>query len=172
MEIFPLVDEKGLVIGKASREICHNGSKPLHPVVHLHVFDAMGRLFLQKRSMLKDIQPGKWDTSVGGHVIYGETIEEALRRESREELGLETFQAVFVDSYVFESEIERELVHIYQTVFSGTLHPDEEELDGGAFFSFSDIDSLILRGVVTPNFASEFRKYKQALLNNFFTEDL
>ena len=79
-ELFPLVDEDGNQIGKATRRECHSGTMLLHPVVHLHVFNAKGELYLQKRSTDKDIQPGKWDTSVGGHVDYGETVENALKR--------------------------------------------------------------------------------------------
>ena len=86
-EWFPLVNEKGETIGKATRKECHNGSKMLHPVVHLHIFNKAGDLYLQKRSINKDIQPGKWDTAVGGHIDYGETVEDALHREVREELG-------------------------------------------------------------------------------------
>ena len=67
-ELLPLVDEEGNVIGSATRGQCHDGSKLLHPVVHLHVFDSLGRLYLQQRPLWKDIQPGKWDTAVGGHV--------------------------------------------------------------------------------------------------------
>ena len=81
IEYFPLVNEKGDVIGKATRAECHSGSFLLHPVVHLHVFNSQGQLYLQKRASTKDIQPNKWDTSVGGHVDFGETIEEALKRE-------------------------------------------------------------------------------------------
>ena len=87
-ERFPLVDEEGRVIGSATRGECHNGSKLLHPVVHLHVFNSRGEVYLQKRPEWKDIQPGKWDTSVGGHIDYGETPELALTREVREELGI------------------------------------------------------------------------------------
>ena len=85
-ELFPLVDEEGRVIGSATRGECHDGSKRLHPVVHLHVFDPVGRLYLQQRPLWKDIQPGKWDTAVGGHVDFGEEIADALHREVREEL--------------------------------------------------------------------------------------
>ena len=70
IEYFPLVTEAGLVVGKATRTECHSGTFLLHPVVHLHVFNLSHELYLQKRSMDKDIQPGKWDTSVGGHVSY------------------------------------------------------------------------------------------------------
>ena len=90
-EIFPVVDDTGKTIGKATRAQCHGGSMLLHPVVHLHVFDSLGRLYLQKRPDWKDIQPGKWDTAVGGHVDYGESVVQALLREAREELGLADF---------------------------------------------------------------------------------
>ncbi len=56
-EIFPLVDEDGNITGQAPRSVCHNGSKLLHPVIHLHIFNSKGQLFLQKRSPLKDVQP-------------------------------------------------------------------------------------------------------------------
>ena len=71
-EMLPIVDEQGNIVGAATRGECHDGSKKLHPVVHLHVFNSKGELYLQKRPEWKDIQPGKWDTSVGGHVDLGE----------------------------------------------------------------------------------------------------
>ena len=67
-EMFPIVDEQGNITGTATRGECHSGSKLLHPVVHLHIFNANGDLYLQKRPEWKDIQPGKWDTAVGGHI--------------------------------------------------------------------------------------------------------
>ena len=79
-EMLPLVDTSGLVYGRAARSYCHSGSKVLHPVVHLHLIDRMERIYLQKRSMNKDLLPGYWDTAVGGHVTYGETVEEARQR--------------------------------------------------------------------------------------------
>ena len=108
-EIFPVVDAAGNVVGKATRGECHGGSMLLHPVVHLHVFNSRGELYLQKRPAWKDIQPGRWDTAVGGHVDYGETIAEALRREVREELGITDFVPGAVAVYPFRSEREYEL---------------------------------------------------------------
>ena len=83
-EMFPLVNEQGNIIGAATRGECHNGSKLLHPVIHLHVFNSKGELYLQKRPEWKDIQPGKWDTSVGGHVDLGESVETGSARGIRD----------------------------------------------------------------------------------------
>lgn len=157
-EIFPVVDENGKVIGSATRGECHRASMLLHPVVHLHVFNSKGEIYLQRRPDWKDIQPGKWDTAVGGHIDYGETPEEALQREVREELGITAFTPKFVDRYVFESKRERELVYVNRTTYDGEIHPSAEELDGGRFWTIQEISEAIGTGVLTPNFESEFRR--------------
>lgn len=158
-ELFPLVDEEGRVTGKATRGECHNGSHLLHPVVHLHVFNSRGEVYLQKRPEWKDIQPGKWDTAVGGHIDYGETPEEALLREVREELGIETFTPERVGMYVFESKRESELVYVNRTTYDGPVRPSAEELDGGRFWTIREIRDSIGQQILTPNFESEFQRF-------------
>lgn len=155
-ELLPIVDESGRRVGTATRGECHNGtSRLLHPVVHLHVFDHDGRLYLQKRPEWKDIQPGRWDTAVGGHVDPGETIEQALRREAREELSLTGFEAKRLLSYIFESDRERELVNAYSTIVDEAPQPTGE-LDGGRFWTRAEILDAIGRGIFTPNFEQEY----------------
>lgn len=163
-EIFPVVKEDGFVVGRATREYCHGGSKLLHPVVHLHLIDRQERIYLQKRSMKKDIQPGKWDTAVGGHVIYGETILEALRRESSEELGLSDYNPVYLGSYVYDTGRDMEFVNIFAAVGHYGVHPDHDEVDQGKWLSFRKIEEMAAAGQLTPNFQSEFRKIKDQLL--------
>jgi isopentenyldiphosphate isomerase len=158
-ELFPLVNEEGHVIGKATRGECHNGSHLLHPVVHLHVFNSRGEVYLQKRPEWKDIQPGKWDTAVGGHIDYGETPEKALLREVREELGIEAFTPERVGMYVFESKRERELVYVHKTTYDGPVRPSAEELDGGRFWTIQEIRDSIGQQILTPNFESEFQRF-------------
>lgn len=158
-ELFPLVDEEGRVTGKATRGECHNGSHLLHPVVHLHVFNSRGEVYLQKRPEWKDIQPGKWDTAVGGHIDYGETPEEALLREVREELGIEAFTPERVGMYVFESKRESELVYVNRTTYDGPVRPSAEELDGGRFWTIREIRDSIGQQILTPNFESEFQRF-------------
>ena len=158
-EVFPIVDEEGTVIGKATRGECHSGSKLLHPVVHLHVFNSRGDVYLQKRPEWKDIQPGKWDTAVGGHIDDGETPEEALLREVREELGITDFSPVFIDKYVFESQRERELIHVFRTNYDGDISPSKDELDDGRFWTMEEIREAMGKEILTPNFESEFMRF-------------
>ena len=155
-EYFPIVTEEVIVAGKASRKECHSGTFLLHPVVHLHVFNSAGELYLQKRAPDKDIQPGKWDTSVGGHVDWGEETAVALRREVREELGITDFEPTFLKRYKFVSDREAELVHSYYTVYDGPVTADPTEISEGRFWKIADIEAQIGNDVFTPNFENEF----------------
>ena len=164
IEFFPIVEPNGLVVARAAREYCHSGAKPLHPVVHLHIIDRFSRIYLQKRPLSKKIQPGKWDTAVGGHVSYGEHLLEALYRESSEELGFSEFNPIHIVTYEFESEVEKELINVYAAVGHYELTPDPEELDGGQWWELADIDEGIGKGIFTPNFESEFQMIRKSLL--------
>lgn len=158
-EMFPWVDEEGNIVGAITRGEAHGGSLKLHPVVHLHVFNSRGELYLQKRPAWKDIQPGRWDTATGGHVDLGENVAQALRREVSEELGITDFVPEQLGHYVYESKRERELVYVHRTVYDGAVNPSPEELDGGRFWTALEIADNMGRDVFTPNFEQEYKRF-------------
>ena len=106
----------------------------------------------------KDNDPNrdKW-IGVGGRFEEGESPEECLLREVREELGIEDFTPEFLLRYIFESERDRELVHVYRTTYDGDIHPTAE-LDGGRFWTFDEIHAAMGKDVLTPNFESEIKR--------------
>jgi len=158
-EVFPVVDGDGNVLGSILRGEAHDGRKVLHPVVHLHLFNPKGELYLQRRPLWKPVQPGKWDTAVGGHVSYGETVQEAFEREVMEELGITVPDAIPMGHYVFESNIEKELVYVFRAVYDRPVRPNTEELDGGRFWTGEEIKDALGKDILTPNFESEYRRF-------------
>ena len=140
-EFFDVVDGRDAVVGRASRREVHAGSL-LHRAVHVLVFDGSGRVFLQKRSMEKDIAPGLWDSSCSGHVDSGESYDAAAVRELAEELGL-TIVSVPERIFRVEACLETgwEFVWVYRLTHPGpfTLHPDE--IERGAWFVPTELRS-------------------------------
>ena len=161
-EWFPLVDGEGKITGKAPRKLCHQNPKLLHAVVHGHIFNGRKELYLQRRSLLKDIQPGKWDTAVGGHIGLGESLEQALRREAREELGLKHISFQPLLRYVWHSPSESELVHSFKIEASlKDIDPDPIEILEGKFWEVSEIEKGLNDSIFTPNFVYEFNLFKE-----------
>jgi isopentenyldiphosphate isomerase len=160
-ELLPLVDSEGRVIGRALRSEVHGDPRLVHPVVHCLVTDARGDVLLQLRGRHKDVQPGRWDTSVGGHVGLAEAIETAMVREVGEELGLavNVTDLEFLYRYVMRSEIETELVYTYRLASSGPFRAEPGEIEALRFWSRDEIEAAIGSGALTPNFEDEFRRY-------------
>lgn len=163
-EMLPLMEPSGLVYGQASRAWCHSGVKVLHPVVHLHIIDRLGHIYLQKRAMTKDLFPGYWDTAVGGHVTYGEQAVEALYREAAEELGLQAFNPVSLTTYTYETERDSEFVFIYAMIGHPDIAPDEAEVSEGKWWSPEELDAAFGKDILTPNFESEFPQIRARLM--------
>jgi isopentenyldiphosphate isomerase len=156
-EILPVIDEKGRVLGSAKRSVFHFNSekKILHPVVHMHVFNLSGEIFLQKRLKTKEVQPDKWDIAVGGHVGYGESIEQALIREAHEEIGLTDFLPKFTGQYLWETEIEKEMVFTFHCVTNQVPQINEAEVSEGRFWSREELKRTTGKNIFTPNLEKE-----------------
>ena len=158
-EIFELYDANDYrVVGRATRGECHADRSLIHAVARIHVWDAQGRLLLQLRSASKDIQPGKWDMAVGGHLLPGEEAEAAARREMREELGVEAGELVFLHRFLMRSPVESEWVTTYSTVHPGPFSPDPGEIAEVRFWTCAEIDAALGTGALSPALEDEYRR--------------
>jgi len=159
-EFFEVYDSKGRKTGRARRSEAHGNPKLIHRVVHVLVFNSEGQLYLQKRSEGKDIAPGKWDTSVGGHLLPKEGYLQAARREMAEELGIrEEPELVHLFDHPWRSEVESEDVRTYAVVYDGPIQPDPDEISEGRFWGRAEIGKAMGSGVFTPNFEQELKLY-------------
>jgi len=163
-EVVPVVDERGAITGKALRSELHYNPKKrlLHPVVHLHVFNRRGELYLQKRPDFKLIQPGKWDTAVGGHISWGESLEESLQRETDEEIGLKEFKPVFVGQYIWETDAEKELVYMFVTITDAQPVFNPDEVAEGKFWSVKTIEHNLNKEIFSSNLEKEIGILKKS----------
>jgi isopentenyldiphosphate isomerase len=161
-ELIEIVDEVGNVLGVKPRSEVHGNPELLHRVVHVLVSNSSGELLLQKRSMDKDVAPGRWDTSVGGHVDPGETLEEAALRELHEELGIRG-ELRFLYSYTHSNPYETELVHTYHCLHEGPFSFNHEEIDHVRFWALEEIQSHMEGDALSDNFKHEITTYLGSL---------
>lgn len=153
-EIFDVVNERDEVIGQNTRREVH--ARGLwHRAVHVLVFNSKGEVFLQKRSMKKDIAAGKWDSSASGHLDTGEQYDVCAIREVREEIGLVISGP---PDRLFKihacKETGWEFCWIYQMQSEGpfVLHPDE--IETGAWFKPAEVTKWVMDQ--PKDFASAF----------------
>ncbi len=160
-ELFDLVDRDDRVVGTARREEVHGNPGLIHRVAHVLVFDGPRRIYLQKRGMSKDVQPGKWDTSVGGHVHSGERYAEAAVREMEEELGIIGPIPDFLYRYLHENDYETEFVASFRVEWTGPFRIQKSEIDEGRFWDFAEIAERREEGIFTPQFLDELDRYRR-----------
>lgn len=160
-ELLEVVNEKGQVIRLALRSEIHGDPSLMHRVVHVLVFSKEGALLLQRRSLNKDVAPGRWDTSVGGHVGIGEELHAAALREMKEELGVNHVGIEYLYSYIHSNPYETEFVTTYRCVYCGGVRHNREEIDEVKFWSLAEIRGALGKGILSDNFEDEFRAYSK-----------
>jgi isopentenyldiphosphate isomerase len=138
-EIFDVVNDRDEVIGQRERSEVHRLGL-MHRAVHVLVFNAAGQVFLQKRSMTKDRQPGLWDSSASGHVDAGEDYDACAVRELGEEIGLylrAAPQRFF--KLAAGAETDQEHVWIYRCKAEGPFRLHPEEIERGGWFAPKEV---------------------------------
>ncbi len=142
-EILDVVDADDRVVGRATRGEIHARGL-MHRAVHILLFDGKGDLFLQKRSLAKDENPGLWDSSAAGHVDSGEDYLACARRELGEELGLDADVGLEILFRLPPSAITGfEHCTVYRAVHDGPLRLDPDEIDDGAWIGVETMDARV-----------------------------
>jgi isopentenyldiphosphate isomerase/intracellular septation protein A len=160
-EWLPIVNEKGEVTAQAPQSKVHDGSKLLHPVVHMHVINRKKAILLQKRAPSKEVFPGKWDTAVCGHISAGEKLEDALKREAFEEIGLENFSVKLIEIFKWESEDQAELVYLFTTSDFKNFRSQSNEVSEARFWTKNQIEKHLGTDIFTPNFEVEYEMLRK-----------
>lgn len=146
-EWFDVVNERDEVVGRATRREVH-ATGLWHRAVHVMVFDAAGRVFLQKRSLLKDLSPGLWDSSCSGHLDAGEDYDRAAVRELAEEIGLRLGAGASPRRWFRVDACEQtgwEFVWVYRLRHDGPLTLDPLEIQYGEWVAPAEVSARVAR---------------------------
>ena len=161
-ELFDIYDKEGRHIGTAPRSRCHGDPSLIHRTSHVVVIHPQnGSILLQKRNLQKDIQPGKWDTAVGGHLALGEDYLTGAKRELAEELGIKGEVELFpiFDSKI-RNDIESEDVRVFGAFIAGGFEFDPGEIDEIRFWQRDELEDPELQKDFTPNLIKEIEQLK------------
>jgi len=134
-EIFDVVNERDEVVDRQPRSEVHRLGL-LHRAAHVLVFNSRGEVFLQKRSMKKDRQPGVWDSSASGHVDSGEDYDACAVRELHEEIGLRVNASPRrLFKIMARPETDQEFIWIYGCEAEGPFELNPDEIERGGWFT-------------------------------------
>ncbi len=163
-EIIQIVDRDNQIVDAVARSVMRK-EHLIHRASYILVFNSANELFLQKRTMTKDVFPGTWDIAAGGVVLAGETYEESAIRELDEELGVTGVNLHFRFDHFYEDRDNRVWGRIFTCSHDGPFILQEEEIESGHFLSIDDCFLLSKKEPFTPD-GLEILKKLQLILDN------
>ncbi|MCM8827557.1 MAG: glycogen/starch synthase, partial [Candidatus Omnitrophica bacterium] len=150
-EYFELIDKDGRNLGKIKpRKLVHYDGD-WHRDVRVLIVNQNNQVLVQRRSENKDIEPGCFAESVGGHLNLGENYYAAVLREIKEETGIEPKRErlfeigsfadkVFGKNHAVNRSIYK--LYVYVLLEDQTAQIQANISDGISSLEFKDIDSI------------------------------
>jgi isopentenyldiphosphate isomerase len=157
-EIVLIVDKDNNETGSAPRHEMRAGGLP-HRACYILVFNSRGELFVQKRTMCKDIYPGYYDVAAGGVVLAGETYDESARRELQEELGISNASLTSFFTFFYQEGKNRVWGRVYSCTHDGELTLQTEEIESGFFADPEAVLALSNKEPFTPDGIYVLKRY-------------
>lgn len=149
-ELIVLVDESGKPIGTAPKLASHHANTPLHLAFSCYIFNQRGEFLLTQRALSKKVWPGVWTNSVCGHPAPNESMEDAIRRRLKDELGIETQATpkVVLPNYrykssPFEGIVENEICPVYAMRVDLEPNHNPEEVEAYEWADWTDLSKRI-----------------------------
>ncbi len=164
MELLHNVTEDDSVLGPVERSKAHD-NELLHRSGMIFLVRSDGKILLQHRSSVKTPFPDCWDSSSSFHIVFGESYEEAARRELREETGISA-QPAYLGKFSYHVSPENEIVAVFSCMSDETVMIDRSESSGASFHTMDEVNRIIASEVIAPWLAGgwELASKKMGLL--------
>jgi 8-oxo-dGTP pyrophosphatase MutT (NUDIX family) len=160
-ELVDVIDEQGRTIATVSRREMRARRLP-HRCVYVLVFNGRGELFIHLRTPTKDVYPGHWDVAVGGVLGAGEAFDDAARRETAEEVGIDVQpRALFPFRYEDAAIVAQSIV--YRVVHDGPFRLQPEEVVRGEFVALAQLEARIARDRFCPDGLAVLAAYQKRI---------
>lgn len=164
LELLEVYDKKGKKIGIASRKATHS----LHlidKVAHVFVFNSKCELFLQKRTMNKDVYPGFYAPSASGHFALNDSPQQAGLRELEEEMGIKAQKLDFLGCFKCFTPVMNEFIYVFMQVTDEPVKINQEEVSEAKFYSLEELKKLDKK-LFIPALKKELHLYLKKMLKN------
>lgn len=161
-EIVTIVDEHNKVVGTAPRHVMRAQGLP-HRSTYILVFNTQGALYVQKRTLTKDVFPGYYDPAAGGVVQAGESYEESAARELAEEMGIYDVPLTHLFTFYFADAHTRVWGAVFHCMYDGPIVLQEEEVESGAFVPIAEILQRAEHEPFTPDGLYVLQRYLQMI---------
>lgn len=149
-EFVQIVDENNEEIAALSRRLMREQNL-IHRASYVLVFNSRDELFVQQRTLSKDIYPGYHDIAAGGVVVAGESYEESAQRELAEEMGIQDVSLFPCFDHYYEDEGNRVWGRVFRCRHEGPFTLQPEEVAGGRFMTLDQIMVLSQNEPFTPD---------------------
>ncbi|MGA3020554.1 MAG: NUDIX domain-containing protein [Candidatus Micrarchaeales archaeon] len=161
MELLYKINENDEVLGSVERDKAH-ADCILHRSGVIFLANGKGEILVQWRSERKKTFPGCYECSVSFHVTFGESYEEAARRELKEEIGVSA-PIHYVGKFTYLAPPENEMVAVFISHSDDEVELDKEEMDSARFYPRKEVEKIAKSEKAAPWFRSAWEIAKDKL---------